>query len=511
MQVARVWVGLLLWAVAVPAAAQSGLTLGRALQAALAANPDVRIVDVRATGAAGAVTQARGIYDPLFTAFATRADDNRPLTTAEGTVSPLVSSQYSRSSTIGLGLEQKTASGLSVFGTASAAYNEDRVSESVGLPSQATGRVALGVRLPLARGSGEQFVEAGIRAAERELDAANAQRRYTISLAMRETAAAYWEYVARSRQLEIARAGERRTATLVDEMRRLLAADEIPAADLDLAIANATERASSRIAAEQALLDARQALGRLMGVDPVRLAAIPPPVNEFPPAAAALPESARIPVLVEDAEKRRDDLRAHDLRIEAARERILVARDGARPLVDVTISVGGSGLREGSSVGTYANPFNMGGSGPSVAVQLGAQYPFGNRVAEGQIVQATANATDLEIRRATLRTEIAAGVTSAADGLRRTAQQLATSRNLVGHYTKALESERSKRRLGMSTLIDVIAVEDRLQNTQLADVDRQRNYAIAVARLKHELGALLRPGTAEFEIREEDFLEYRVQ
>src|SRR5512139_2886178 len=105
MRAACGWVGVLLCAVAAPAATQSSLTLGRALQAALAANPDVRIVDVRVTGAAGAVTQAQGIYDPLFTAFASRADDNRPLTTAEGTVSPLASSQYSRSSAIGLGLE----------------------------------------------------------------------------------------------------------------------------------------------------------------------------------------------------------------------------------------------------------------------------------------------------------------------------------------------------------------------------------------------------------------------
>ncbi len=110
-----------------------------------------------------------------------------------------------------------------------------------------------------------------------------------------------------------------------------------------------------------------------------------------------------------------------------------------------------------------------------------------------------------------MRTEIAAAVTSAADGLRRAAQQLDASRDLVGQYTKALRSERTKRRVGMSTLLDIIAVEDRLQNTLLSDIERQRNYAVAVVRIKHELGTLLRPGTDEFEVREDNFLEFRGQ
>src|SRR5436309_1655863 len=127
MRAGCAWLLVALCTAVVPVSAQSTLTLGRALEAALAANPDVRIVAVRVEGAAAGVMQAQGIYDPLFTGFATRSDDNRPATTAESIVSPLVSSQYSRSSTVGMALEQKTVTGISVFSTASAAYAQDRV------------------------------------------------------------------------------------------------------------------------------------------------------------------------------------------------------------------------------------------------------------------------------------------------------------------------------------------------------------------------------------------------
>ncbi len=494
--------------VAASAGAQD-LTLGRALQAALVANPDVRILGVRVEGAAAVLTQAQGIYDPLLTATAQRYDENRPLTTAESLASPLSANQYARSSGFALGVEQKTTSGASLIGVASGTYGQDRIAQSLGLPSQTTGRLAFGVRLPLARGSGEQAVGAGIRAAERDLEATNAQRRYVISLALRDTAAAFWEYAARWRQLEIARAGERRAAGLVDELRKLLAADEIPAAEIDLSSASLVERVNARIAAEQALSEARLALGRVMGVEPGRLGAIAAPANALPQAVSPGLERIRVSELVDGAGKLRDDLHALTLLIAAAREKIEQARDSARPLVDLTVSVGVSGLREGTSLSAYPNPLALSTAGPSVLMQLGAQYPYGNRYAQGQIGQAMAALTDLEIRANALRTEIAAGVTTSAEGLQRAAQLLAVSRDLVGHYTKALEAERTKRRLGMSTLIDVIAVEDRLQSTALADIDRRRNYAVSIVRLKHELGTLLRPGGDRFDVREDDFLDYR--
>jgi len=408
---------LLLCVPALSASAQSPLTLGRALQSALAANPDLRIVAVRVAGASAAVR--------------------------------------------------------------------------------------------LARGPGEEYVAAGLRAADRELDAANAQRHYAVSLAMRDTAIAYWDYLARWRQLEIARTGEERTAALAAEIRKLVAADELPASELDLAIANATERANNRIAAEQVLLDAHQALGRLMGVEPSRLAMVQPPASDFPFPSAAGPQPPYTQSLIEEAEGRREDLRAQELQIEAARERVLGSRDSAPPLAGLSVGAGVSGLREGNARSASPNPFALGGSRTLAASQRAAQYPLGNHAVMGQIGEATAAVAELEIRRDALRAEIAAGVTSAAEGLRRAALQLAGSRDLVSHYTKALESEKMKRRLGISTLLDILAVEDRLQNTQLRDIDQRRNYAVALVQLKHQLGVLVQRGSGESQVREVDFLEYQ--
>ena len=59
----------------------------------------------------------------------------------------------------------------------------------------------------------------------------------------------------------------------------------------------------------------------------------------------------------------------------------------------------------------------------------------------------------------------------------------------------------------MATLIDVISVEERYQNALLTQVERRRNYAVSLARLSHELGALVRLAEGRFEIDERSLTE----
>ena len=114
--------------------------------------------------------------------------------------------------------------------------------------------------------------------------------------------------------------------------------------------------------------------------------------------------------------------------------------------------------------------------------------------------------TDAESRRDALASDIAASVEAAAAAVRRAAEQLRASADTVRRYARSVENERTRRRLGVATLIDVINVEDRYTNALVADVERRRNYAAQLVRLAHETGSLLSPADERFEVREEDFL-----
>src|SRR5690349_22165550 len=58
------------------------------------------------------------------------------------------------------------------------------------------------------------------------------------------TALAYWDYLARIRRLAISREAENRAVRLVEETRRLIAADQVPAAEIQLVSARSEEHTS---------------------------------------------------------------------------------------------------------------------------------------------------------------------------------------------------------------------------------------------------------------------------
>jgi hypothetical protein len=64
-------------------------------------------------------------------------------------------------------------------------------------------------------------------------------------------------------------------------------------------------------------------------------------------------------------------------------------------------------------------------------------------------------------------------------------------REAAGLYGSAVEDERQKLQLGLSTIIDLVLIEDRLTRTLLDEVSAMLSYAEALARLRFETGTLI--------------------
>jgi outer membrane protein TolC len=470
-----------------PAAA---LSLAAALTATLVDNRDVQTAAVSVRGAEGAARQARGAFDPLVSLTAQRSRDRRLLSDAERLMTPDLGEQRANGAGLTARVERRLASGLTVFGSAQSTYVDDRLSHEFGIASRTTRALVLGVTVPLARGSGaDNAASATLAAAERDGDAASQEARYQRSLALRDTAVAYWNYVSSWRQLEISRLGEGRTGELLQELKKLIAADEVPAADLDLALANHAERSNTRIAAEQVLLDARLLLARQMGLTTERQSAIGRPLDDFPSGADM--SRPALDTLREQALAARRDWRAQEQRIAALRHRLAAARDQARPAVDLAINVSSNGLRENADVAASANPFVAPFAGPALMAQLSVQWPVGNQAGLGGIDILSAQLTAAEIRRQALKDDMDSAIEAQWAEVGRAVESLAGSAQIVDRYARTLDHERTKRRLGSATLIDVLNVEDRYFRALLDDVQRRRNLAVALVRLGHELDRLL--------------------
>ena len=472
------------------AAPATALSLAAALAATLADNREVQVASAVARGAAGAAEQARGAFDPLVSVTGQRSRDRRPLSEAEHLAAPEAGEQTSSGASLAARVERRLSSGLTVSGSAVSSYSDDRLARELGIAAKTTRALVLGVKLPLARGAGDgNAAKATLAAAEREAEAAGQEARHQLSLALRDTAAAYWEYLSRWRQLEISRLGEERTLGLLQELKKLIAADEVPAADLDLALANHAERGNARIAAEQALLEARQTLARGMGLATEQQDRLGQPGEDFPDLDATTAPS--LAALRQRALARRQDWLALERRVAGLRERLAAARDLARPLVDLSVNLSSNGLREGAAMAATANPFAAPFAGPGLMAQLQVQLPVGNRTALGGVAQVSAQLTEAELRRQSLGDDIGSAVEARLAELRRAAETLAGSTRIVQLYERTLANERTKRRLGTATLIDVLNVEDRYFRALLDDVQRRRNYAVALARLGHEIDTLV--------------------
>jgi outer membrane protein TolC len=117
--------------------------------------------------------------------------------------------------------------------------------------------------------------------------------------------------------------------------------------------------------------------------------------------------------------------------------------------------------------------------------------PLGNNAARGQVRQQAAQAQALRVRIHELGHAIASGIETSASAMLRAVDQLKEADAAVKTYAVGLSNERTKRRLGLSTLLDVLNVEDRYNNALLSAVQARQAYASAIAQFRFDTNTLL--------------------
>ncbi|OGA44912.1 MAG: hypothetical protein A3G25_04290 [Betaproteobacteria bacterium RIFCSPLOWO2_12_FULL_63_13] len=492
-----------------------GLTLEATLRQTLAQNPDTRVQQRQVEVNRGLVLQAQGAFDPVLSASATRDREYRPLRIDEQSALDAagittVHEQLTDMTSYRVGVDRTLKSGIalgSVFSVSSAA---DRLLWLQSVPRQTVGRLAFTLRVPLLRNAGRDVAGAVLDAAEARLAAAQAELLSANAKAILSAALAYWNYAAKARRVDIIRTSEARVTALVEETRKLIAADQIPAAELNLVLANLAEKRSARIATEQSYVESRLALARVLGLESAQAGRLARPVDDFPGVSpAARRVSDRLEALRRFALAMRADIEAARYTEQAARYGVAAARQNLKPQLDLDFSLAYSGLVQGSGPGNFNSAFNSAQTGPSALATIGLQWPWENAAARGVFTAQSAFFDTSSIRLRDLEAEVGSNVPVLAEALRRSAEQLEQGAESVRRYAVTLDNEQTKRRLGTATLIDVINVEDRLSNALLAYVQLRQGYANAIARLRYEIGAIVRREGEGYVVRLEDFMDAR--
>ncbi len=488
-------------------AVENRLSLHDALQFALQQNPNTLLQQQQVTANRGLLLQAQSQFDPVAGITAARTRESRPLRRDEVTALQLagisgVEEQITDTTTYRLGVDKQLENGWGVGTGFSVAAIDDNNQRLAGIPTQTSGRLSFSLIVPLLKNAGTETVGAQVAASDAELAASLLDLLHANSLTVFNTTIAYWDSVARRSRLDIALAAEKRAIELVNEMRKLITADQLPAAEIELVIASRAEKTAARVAAEQALLDAQHALARQLGLSRAQLAALPVPEEPLPDY-----DGQKIQVvenrerLIHSAIATRADLDADRKREMAGRYRLAAARNNLKPQLDLSLNLSYGGLAEGAAVSAFDRAFNTGRVGPAFTSSVSLQWPFNNSLARGNFLLQSAAYDASTIRLRDREASIASNVAALAAALERSVQQLLEGREAVSRYAVTLKNQLIKRRLGSATLLDVINVEDRLNNALLSAVQLQQNYANAIVQLRFELGYLVHKRDDRYDVR----------
>ncbi len=475
------------------------LDLNRVVQVALQANPNIAVAEDQVLIREGAWQAEAGQFDAqVFMSFA-GSREHTPV--AQGGTNQFLNIT-TNANTYTIGIEKEFASGLTLTPQVRMTRQDDFTTG--GTLNNASASLALNI--PLLQGRGTHVNTAGVLAAAHNYEAGLLSLQHTRAQMVMQAGLAYWNYLAAWQNLEAFQESEARARTLFEETQQLIAADERPAADLKQLEANLAAKTAQRISAEQQAFASAQQLGLAMGLSPEKMQTLGAPGSSFPEVDEGILEQGVREVAFTDlALRRRADLAATQTEAQAARVRFNQARNILKPQLNVALNLGYAGVTSGTELEAYFTPFGNNVAGLNMGATLTYAFPFKNRSAHGLSIQREAVYRQQVTTGQDLNRTIRANVRVALKGLERSIYELRSSEAALELYQTAVENEKKKFQMGLSTLIDVMTVEDRLTDVRLNHIAGQQRYANALIQLRFETGTLLQTDGNKVAVNAADF------
>ena len=379
-----------------------------------------------------------------------------------------------------------------------------------GIPNVFRSGVYFTLTQPLMRGRGKRSTGAGERAAHSNWQAAQDQYRFSLSQQVLNTVQAHLDLLAAQRSLALLEASASLQKKLVDVTQILVKAGETARADLTRAQARRAEVDASVAQARTQLLAARAAEAAVIG--------LPPESGSSIVAGGSFvddPPEIDVEAAAQGALDRRYDLQA----ARSARDAAQALFDGAdldtRARLDLTVRVGMEADYYGPFFRVLKDEFIRDTEEPTdtpvhfydprgiyrtftdnwqpqLLVQLTWQLPFGNHAQRGRRVQASASLRRSEIQATNLSRIIQENVAERTRTLERARNELRQRTEAARNQEITWNNAQALHQAGQLDLIRALLTEQDLTQSRLRLVQARHDYALAVVRLRHESGTLVR-------------------
>lgn len=260
----------------------AGLTLMTVLQSTLDNHPLLRLQEQQVTIEKAVTQQATGQFDTIVASGVSQSRFNTPLTTVDQTAFALnnpVRNQAANLTNYNFTASKLFRNGVTGDFLVETTRTADNVVNDFGLNRS---RLSFEINVPLLRGRGRDIVTAQESAAELEADAALYDLNQVIARLLGDSTSRYWIHVAAISTLDVLESSESRGTTYVENVQDLIDADQIAPIEINQVQANLADRTTSRIAAQQGVIESEQALALAMGLGAAQMAALPEPLDPLP-------------------------------------------------------------------------------------------------------------------------------------------------------------------------------------------------------------------------------------
>ncbi|MGA2019010.1 MAG: TolC family protein [Candidatus Sulfotelmatobacter sp.] len=477
-----------------PSRSAPSISLLDAVRSTLVNHTLLRIQEEQVNINRGIKQQASGQFDTLLGSSVGQTRTNTPLTLYLQQQALLIgistNNLVTNLTTYNASAGKLFRSGVSASIVLGVTRDLDNVTQGGGVNGS---HVGLMVNIPLLRGLGNEAVAAQEGADSLEVEASLLDFDQLVAQLMANAASSYWNFVAAHRGLRIAQDSEQRGREYVENVQAFIDADRVPRSDIHEVTANLAARTATRIAAEHQVELARQQLALDMGLPPEQMLSLPDARDDFPsPENQPLPSngSAAMQYYLGESLRRRADFLAAGKRYAEARRLLAGAKNQLLPSLDLSVSTGYSGLQEGKGPEQFFQAPYRGVQGVDAALALNYTFPPRNDIARGQVVQNAAALNQALLRKTQIAEGITAAVSVAVDGVRAAAEQVRKTGESVNSFQLALTAERERYRMAISSVVEVLTVEDALTTALTNQVQAGLSFSLALTQLRLATGTL---------------------
>jgi outer membrane protein TolC len=458
------------------------LSLGQAIERAIAGNADLRRERVAVAKAAANLTSAEGRFDLLLeSSFTTKREDTPALPSCPASTCMDLAAGATTTTTLGLGLSRNLETGGNLKLAGSATQLSAVLPPGQNLNVEGTlysSNLTLTFTHPLLRGFGTEIAQANLRKARIEQDMAQLGRQMRACNVLRDVVTGYWELAYATQDLAIKRSAvelaqeQLRTTEAMIGAGRLADAD---AAAVERAIAQRQEELAT---AEQNLylrsLDLQRLFGEPAEARAPLLAATDAPTHD----GATIDEAAEI----ERALAANPQLRALKLGLGLSELDLATARSTLRPKLDFAGSVGAVGRR--SDLGDSLKQ-TTGFGELAWSAGLVFELPVQNRTARGQMRAAEEDLNLAHIDAQDFALKVEDLVLRATSSIRTTAKRVELGQREVEFARQSLDAEKARFQAGRATNNDVLLRQQELKDAETrllrATVDQNESEATLAA------------------------------